>query len=943
MSQMFPGTQGLSDPSASKSARMQPSSFRRLLGIKGEQLRPNVADQLSPIHTSRYSKTEQETFFKNTFVRDSRAQAQTFNAQGLLNIFLPAHEEIGKILFNTDKLKVLAPEIDQAAMIRISSIMAPSDLQDGVFKFSLANLPQLEEDVRERICKYITDYFDEVLCLGQKAEQWVKDCLYGVGSRPLFLFPTTHFQAFRKDGFLNPTGDGNVEISTENLAELRQERDRYYTSKNYEAVRDFRLYTANKAGLESICSRLNKKSVRDTLYEKVYSDMRTIDDTFFSFNTDVLPNNIVMAMEKIRVTLTKELEEGDGIRLSENPEIVKFAGEYRKRSVGKIERTFESSFDQPMYYQTERAVSLQKYDVNSEDEIGHPYFIALPPESVIPIIVPGDPKNHLGYFLLVDEFGHPLEARDMDTSGCGAPSVAAAYNAMFKGSCTDAKPGLDRYSKAMANSVFDHLLDQYIKAKLQDIGLENVDVMKANGIAAVMFYRLLEHKKTNLVFIPKSILTYMAFGYRPNGTGRSLLEDIQFILSLRATFMVASVMAMANDAINHHTLGVTFDEKTVNPEQVIENLGNQYVDKKRMRLSIDPTDISRNIARNAVTIIPKNLPGIGGFEIENNVSPGQSIKPDNELMDHFNNLLVTALGVPYAALNQLGDTEYSRSVVTTNLFFSKQIRRDQKTLCDHINHFVRAYIRYSKPLKLGILEILQNKGRVAESPNDTKGKTEVKDTGSHVVSSEQKNDETTSEMLGMIIEHISATLPTPNLAPDKAQYEELKTFIQTVQEFANLVFPPELVPQEDGQAQMGLNIAKANWVRDQCMDLYDRLGSSNSLTFPSIDDLGLQQLSWADNIQAYKNFGKFIQDTIKQFTGEDSMGGMGGGMMGDPMNDPGMSEDGMDDFGMGDNNPSPDERETSSNDMPSQEPSPSSSTAGDNPTDKSDADFLDKY
>ena len=935
----FPGMQGPTAPSSSQSARMQPSSFQRLLGIKGEQLRPDVQDQLAPIHTARYTKTEQETFFRNTFVRDARSQSQTFNAQGLLNIFIPAHEEIGKILFNIEKLKVLAPEINQAAMIRVSSIMAPNDLQDGVFKFSLANLPQLDEDVRERICKYITDYFDEVIGLGQKAEKWVKDCLYGVGNTPLFLFPTTHFQAFRKDGFLNPSGDGNIQVSTEGLKELRAERDRYYRRDQYQRIHDHRIFTGNKSGLESIGTRLERKEQKNSLYDKVYSDMRAIDDTFFSFDSEGLPQNIVIAMEKIRVTLTKELEEGDGIRLSENPEIVKFAGEYRKRSMQTIERTVESTFDTPMYYQTERAVSLQKYDENTEDEIGHPYFIVLPPESVIPIIVPGDPKNHLGYFLLVDEFGHPLEAKDLDTAGCGAPSVAAAYNAMFRGSCADAKPGLDRYSKAMANSVFDHLLDQYIKAKLQDIGLENVDVMKANGIAAVMFYRLLEHKKTSIVFIPKSLLTYLAFDYRPNGTGRSLLEDIQFILSLRATFMVASVMAMANDAINHHTLGVTFDEKTVNPEQIIENIGNQYVDKKRMRLSIDPTDISRNIARNAVTIIPKNLPGVGGFDIENNVSPGQSIKPDNELMDHFNNLLVTALGVPYAALNQLSDTEYSRSIVTTNLFFSKQIRRDQKTLCEHINHFVRMYIRYSKPLKLGILEILANKGRIASSPNDKLTPVKLKDTGSHITNKNDGNNETEqhAKMLGMIIDHITATLPTPNLAPDKAQYEELKTFIQTVQEFSNLIFPPELIPQEDAQATLGLNIAKSNWVRDQCVDLYDRLGSSNTLTFPSIDDLGLQQINWAENIQAYKNFGKFMQDTMSKLSSAEAGMDMGMGM-GDPMM--GGDASGMDDGSAGDDPFAIDDTSTSNNTTTEPKPEQEQPSQDESKTPQEEKDFL---
>jgi len=41
--------------------------------------------------------------------------------------------------------------------------------------------------------------------------------------------------------------------------------------------------------------------------------------------------------------------------------------------------------------------------------IGKPMLMKLPTESTIPVFIPGDPSNHIGYFVMLDGNGKPLE------------------------------------------------------------------------------------------------------------------------------------------------------------------------------------------------------------------------------------------------------------------------------------------------------------------------------------------------------------------------------------------------------------------------------------------------------------------------------------------------------------------------------------------------------
>lgn len=887
-----------------RTTKMTTRALAHALGLSDVTIRSensrSIFDSLS-----KYTQNEQTALLRNLHVTDPEVERTITDPRSIFNLFQPQFNKIGAKKVSFAKLKKLAPEISKASSIRVSSIMSPNDLQTGRFIFTIENMEGLEEDTKQDICQRLDTFFNDVLKLGKKAEDWCNRALYGVGSVPIFIYPSTAFLALKESGLISEHGpatdtptlfkninkpaNGKQVAGYESIRltylSLKAELDKYYTINTFNRLRDKPLLSSSN---ESFSFKLDDID-NNNLFKDVCRDLAPIlNDT-----EDNLLSQLTKGLESTKVTLTKEIEEGDTIKLTENPEIIKFANEYRRFKKQKINSAYQDylttksgSVLNSAEYKPEELISFLKYSDNNLDETGHPFWMVLPSEAVRPITVQGNPKETLGYLILIDENGYPLEyTEDMDLTNnqCCGGKVDAAYQAMFQKSCRSFGNTFNNHSRIITATLFNHLMDGYFKAKLNGMGIDSLDVEKVNTIASVMLSRLLLRKKTTIVYVPPMFMQYICFDYHEDGTGKSLIDDLEFPLSLKTTYLVAAIMAMANDSINHHTINLTFDDKTTNYEQLMEQVTSAYIDKKKMNLSLNPEDISTAIARRSVTLSPKNMSGIQGFEVSTDTTPGNSVQSNSELLDKLDSMITSGLGVPHAALNNLDEAEYSRSILTSNLFFSKQIASDQTTLCGFITDFIRTFVTHSKILKKEVVDILVKMGNVNQDTNKSTISNALVDT-------DTKDDY--GKQLALIVSNIKVSLPNTGAAPDRAMLTELQDYFNNIDSLANVIFSDEIIPSDDSKARDMLKIIRAQWKRKFGMAFFSKLGISNTITIPTVEDVALEQKDYHELLQALNNMMTGLEQHRKIFTphqdgssfgggGEMDSGGFGGDDFGD--------------------------------------------------------------
>lgn len=830
--------------------------------------------------------------------RRENTGVDNINLANLITYLQPVHEQSVQVIQDAERVRELAPEIPQAENIVVSSIMAPNDLQDTDPKFNIENMPHLNETVKTKICEYLSQYFNPTLKLNEKMTKSAKEALYRAGADVYLILP--------EDTLARLVKKYNMNVGKEDYQKCRE----IYTEEHYKELLNEPVFSLKKEStavhigtekktLPSI--PIKKQEITSSVYEDKKDREYKLDEKykqngFFSGLESYLkkelasekyePSEILNGLETITAKIITKFEEGDTLKISENPEVLRFGKAVRHYGKTMLGRRFEELYDDANKTTTdpdkyEPIIDLTPYTGNLNDQKGHPYCINIPAEAVIPVVIPGTRQEHLGYFILVDSLGHPIQANQymIGSNGCSISNrITAAYTAMFgtkKTQTTGVRSPYEfnasgyynpqSFQKNAVTKVFNYVLDEMLRQKLHDVGLRHVSVDKYETIATCMFYRLLENKQTSLVFVPENLITYIAFDYRDNGTGKSKLEDINFVLSLRVTLLVANMMALMKNAVARKEIEVSVDPKETNIMGLIDQIKQAVLTKYSLNLSTNVQETAMNILNQNISVRTLPHPNAQGMDIKANDVQSQVPKADSELNDTISTWLTSLLDVPYAAMNQTNEYEYSRSVATTNLFFGKKIRNFQKILCQKYTELLQTYIRYSPELVSGIKKILagqvsaeEKEHAVNETPLDNTSVT----TDHNSITKEQ-----IQEYLVSIIKNLEISLPAPNIAPDKAQFELFQEFMTTLTTAIDSIYTDELAG-DDPDAVSGLRILKATIKSNIAKDFANQMGIDATIT--SIDDLTSYVLTnrstLISNLQALKGLGTRVKTQMRVFS-----------------------------------------------------------------------------
>ena len=713
-------------------------------------------------------------------------------------------------------IQAMVPEIRKTRNVLVPSILAPNDMYSEDVTVTV-DCPKLDDTITTNINSLLTKHVNTKLNIGARMSEWIGEALFDNGATPVMVMPRKIISLL--------AGEDNSEVSVGNEG----------NSINNVSI-----------SVEDLASG----DLGDVDYNIAYADASVSTEEVHAAVTDFLDiqDDSIKNDNVELTTLSTEIQKAikDDLFITLDNREIKAASSQVAAANKSVEERMGGLVTK---HGDTNILSITDQDVGEDVE---PIIYKLPTASTIPVHVPGAPSAHIGYFVLVDANGNPIEKNSATTSS-SLLSSGQPFVTTFDKLLSDNDSSNDESKYNALSVVFDLIMKKTLKGSLTNLDINAAELPEINSVYACIFNRLLQKESVKLIYVPVSMIGYYAYDFRPDGTGKGLMEDSAFLIGLRTSFLVAKVIGALDNATDKHKITFDMDEHSgTSLEQIMEIIKEAYMEKHMYRLDHNPMNVMRDIISRNISIMPKNMKGFANLEIERDTMQGQAGQVDDQMEETLTNLITTPTNIPAAVFNDLSENEFSRSVATTNIIFSNFVRVLQRFTCETTGVIVKAYARNSYAMTNGIKEILSD---------------QIK----------QDDPESFANHLAYILDNIKVTLPAPNVSPDKAKYEELNNIIDIIDTIVERNFPEDLIiALDDDTVKDTLMAMRADTSRRMVRSAISQVGPTSMLDMANIDDVKFEDIR--DVNLMVKNYSKGIKnlhDALSASDDVDSDGGSG--------------------------------------------------------------------
>lgn len=937
----------------------------KILGVSFPEDNPEL-DQLKDINLTLHTPTEMR-YLPGIYSPDGSRTEQLPSTAEFFEQLLGISQQAGNWSRTAQSLNILAPELKDAADIWVSSVLSPTDMQTNSVQITLEKT-DLGEEIEDKISSQMTEFFNSEFDLAPKLRDWMKQAIFRDGATPILIVPQVNIDTLNAAVDIDEVEAGHDLKTIIKNANHPKPLNQMLTPGSYTAGESYYdhapfEYDAKDASMELLIPTIRPTETRKQKhYDALLSHIdEEIDATFEQWKIQDKSYEAFFNPEV--VSTTKEVKKAIKDLFSEARKSVVISHDATKISTGahysQSVKSMEKKIMDHFIMDTANPMYLLDVDDKLEDK-HHPAVVVLPYQAVVPVTIPGAPDKHIGYFVLVNEWGAPLTDHVYDGSTYNGPRklTEGAMQATF------GQPAAYKYAAGINDDqrfkattmMFGLTIRNLLNNKLEEYGFKGATVEEHEATTLCLFRYLLARKKVGIVFVPPSMLVYMAYDYHLDGTGKSRIEDLSTLLSLRTVLLISGVMAATENAIDHKVLEVDVDEKNANVVQHLAMIRDAFIEKKMLRFDNEPLTVQRDLLQRSLTILPKNVRGLkDGLNVNTQHNQTQAVSPDTQFMDQLTDWIITGLEIPHSAFNKTSENEYARSIAATNLMFSTKIKSEQKTTAKMVNKLIRTYLKYSVPLQELILEVLKTSSKSrkdlrmsneaagddidaafddadenvdpkkrkrqndededqnTDTPDDTNADARTDDapaddtnadtpddTSSTDTPEEEEaeeiepvkpqkskekidmNKDSIKEQMATVIRNISIQFPTPQMAIDKAQLEEINAYMGSIDQVLQAVFSDNQVFDQEARDMFTLirETVKADMVRD----FIKQIGFQSSYDIPFPKDIDLKNsfdlYNYISNQKLkFENFKKYVVDVAHKHIAEG--GDMGGGMGGD--------------------------------------------------------------
>jgi len=768
------------------------------------------------------------------------------------------------------------PGAFKACQILTASILAPRNLRTQAGTYTTASYEGKNTELNSLLLTLAKDYIEKNYKITDKLAEIVPDCLMLTGSS---------IWAVLSESALDNVINGHVKASMESLGDEIAPSGQF-TAKGYLGNPN----GSNMVVTASLESLISGQPV-------VMSNPTVIDNNLY---LEVLDNDSVLKMPALKLALARKnmakhtrtpysvkTRKGYGLEANVSGNKGKASGDIAKVPTLSEEQyvdIYNELFKQ-RDYATSDDITIPRDDQLTRENVGQPLLMHLPSEAVIPVHVPGNRTNHVGYFVLLDEDGNPLHtAIDDDYYQNLAKNHQDTNNAV------DSSKGIVEMARQVKEGgkvdfSITEFYGKYVDEVIRDLTArlangtyaQTMTVGMNNEVARIMFARTCKNIKTRLLYIPVESVTYFAFDYNRFGIGRSLLDKSRLYASMAMANIISTTLANIAASVNITTLDIPLDEDDVTPEQTIEDVVSTHLNSTLGLSSIigakNPRDICSILDSASVIVKTSGNDHYPSINVDVTHSKRDITPPDPEWSDRLMEYLAQQWGVRPELLSSNNEIKFAIEHLNNDALFCKEIAGYQKKVCANTSDLIRKLVAKSGNLMDDLYqEILNNKGLWA--PSSKRGKkmmAEFKEDNPEVA---KNDDAVASRLLTNFINSITYTLPEIEIT----DLEDVSRGYATRREYVENVikdrFPDEVLGKFlDGNAE-DLDLYRQNlisyymrkWMDDsgnaEQFQMLNTVGDDSNVAAALLSEINTYNEQMLEGLLAYLKEKKTIHDKL---------------------------------------------------------------------------------
>jgi len=719
----------------------------------------------------------------------------------------------------------LFPDIELAIQILVSSIISPKDMikSELIFRTKDINLPpQLVSALLDIVKGELEDTYN----LKKELPTIIRDALFNKGSHVKAVIPEsavdelinrqtriTTESMYSPDIFM-PTITGREKGTVAHLGLLGNPKE-----------------TVPVGGINRLMALESAMAVTsDTTY----------DGALYIGNYK--PTSETIEVEVFSALIQEHIEISDNFHVLKLPKLLEAANaqkadELLGRDLRKYARTFATEAyhmfkveDKP----TPKELSGMLYKTNDPTytpfkvlpasmnlkrrSVGRPLLLNIPSEAAIPIHVPGSPNEHIGYFFPTDSDGNFVTvASATNDSGQGLASMLQADRAGTSSAALLTEKARKNISGDGMVPQIEHMTELYADIIENDMltrlakGIygKKLNVGRNNEIYRIMMTRALQGQFTRLVYIPAEYVTYFAFNFHRNGVGKSYLDDMANITSMRAMVIFSKVMAAVKSSISTTHVSVELDPRDHDPVKTMETAKHlvaktrqQYFPHGLNRVA----DLTDWIQRAGIELTFSGHPRLPTTKFEFESKNIQHVMPDDGLEELFRHQTYMHFGLSPEMVDNASNADFATTVENNSILFSRRILTHSDKFSHDASDFARKVCTHDQTIQEKFVGVLKDHTAELQSrmSDDEKAMFEKDSAGF------------TAYVIEMFIEAIEVDLPKPDTTRVENQKTSFTAYEDQIEKALAYIFSSDVLPKEvGGEANQYIDALRSAWKADR--------------------------------------------------------------------------------------------------------------------------------